>query len=66
MRKTHSIVLEIALNESAERRIMGLELEAIEFTWKHEEELARIVDEELTPEDVREQHLRRLPVSLVQ
>ena len=64
--KTHSIAIKIALNESAERRIMGLELEAIEFTWKHEEELARIIDEELTPDDVRERHLRRLPVTVVQ
>jgi len=60
--KTHSI----ALNESHERHIMGLELEAIEFTWKHEEELAHIIDEELTPDDVRERHLRRLPVTVVQ
>ena len=64
--KTHSIAIKIALNESTERRIMGLELEAIEFTWKHEEELARIIDEELTPDDVRERHLRRLPVTVVQ
>lgn len=60
--KTHSI----ALNESHERHIMGLELEAIEFTWKHEEELAHIIDEELTPDDVRERHLRRVPVTVVQ
>ena len=66
MGKTHSIALKIALNESYERRIMGLELEAIEFTWKHEEELVHIIDEELTPDDVREQHLRRLPVTVVQ
>ena len=45
---------------------MGLELKAIEFTWKHEEELAHIIDEELTPDDVRERHLRRLPVTVVQ
>ena len=64
--KTHSIALKIALNESAERRVMGLELEAIEFTWKHEEELAHTIDEELTPDDVRERHLRRLPVTVVQ
>ncbi len=64
MGKTHSIALEIALNESVERRIMGLELQAIEFTWKHEEELARIIDEQLTPDDVRERHLRRLPVTV--
>ena len=64
--KTHSIALKIALNESAARRVMGLELEAIEFTWKHEEDLAHIIDEELTPDDVRERHLRRLPVTVVQ
>jgi hypothetical protein len=65
MGKTHSIALEIALNESAERRIMGLELEAIEFTWKQEEGLARIIDEELTPDDIRQRHLRRLPITVV-
>ena len=32
MGKTHSIALKIALNESDEHRIMGLEIEAIEFT----------------------------------
>ncbi len=64
MGKTRSIALEIALNESVERRIMGMELQAIEFMWKREEELARIIDEQLTPEDVRERHLRRLPVTV--
>ena len=64
MGKTHSIALEIALNESVERRMMGLELRAIEFMWKREEELARIIDEQLTPEDVRERHFRRLPVTV--
>jgi hypothetical protein len=49
MGKTRSIALEIALNESVERRMMTLELQALEFIWKREEQLARIIDEELTP-----------------
>ena len=65
MGKTRSIALEIAVNESIERRMMGLELQAIEFRWKREEELARIIDEQLTPDDVRERHLRRLPVTVL-
>ena len=65
MGKTQSIALEIALNDSVERRMMELELQAIEFTWKREEELASIIDEELTPDDVRERHYRRLPVTLL-
>jgi hypothetical protein len=64
MGKTHSIALEIAVNESVERRIMESELQALEFMWKREEDLARIIDEQLTSEDVRERHLRRLPVTV--
>ena len=65
MGKTRSIALEIALNDSVERRMMELELQAIEFVWKREEELAGIIDEQLTPDDVREQHYRRLPVTVL-
>ena len=65
MGKTKSIALEIALNDSVERRMMELELKALEFMWKREEELARIIDEELTPEDVRDRHMQRLPVTVV-
>ena len=65
MGKTHSIALEIAVNDSVERRMMELELQAIEFMWKREEELARIIDELLTPDDVRERHFRRLPVTVL-
>jgi hypothetical protein len=63
MGKTRSIALEIALNDSVERRMMEQELKAIEFTWKREEELAQIIDEQLTPVDVQERHYRRLPVT---
>ena len=65
MGKTKSIALEIALNDSVERRMMELELKALEFMWKREEELARIIDEELTPEDVRDRHMQRLPVTVL-
>jgi hypothetical protein len=44
-----TVGLEIALNESVERRLLDLEVRALEFLWRREEELARIIDEELTP-----------------
>ncbi len=46
--------------------MMELELKALEFMWKREEELARIIDEELTPRRLLEAHLRRLPITLRQ
>ena len=61
---TGAIALEIALNESVEKRLLDLEIRALEFIWKQEEELARIIDEELTPRRLLEQHLRRLPIRL--
>lgn len=64
MGQTKSIALEIALNETVERRMMKLELQALEFMWKQEEELARIIDEELTPKVLRDRHQRRLPVDV--
>lgn len=57
-----TIGLEIALNESVERRMLDLEMRALEFLWRREEELARIIDEELTPKRLLEAHLRRLPI----
>lgn len=59
-----TVALEIALNESVERRQLDLELRALEFLWKQEEELARIIDTELTPRRLLEAHLRRLPIRL--
>jgi hypothetical protein len=64
MGQTRSIALEIALNETVERRMMRLELQAMEFIWKQEELLARIIDEELTPRHLLDRHLRRLPVDV--
>lgn len=59
-----TIGLEIALNESVEKRMLDLEVRALEFLWKQEEELARIIDEELTPRRLLEAHLRHLPIEL--
>lgn len=47
--RTNAIALEIALNDDTERRLLELELEALEARWREEEELASIVDGELTP-----------------
>jgi hypothetical protein len=60
-----AIGLEIALGETTERRMLELGARAIEHMWKREEELARIVDEDLTPRGVLEAYLRRLPVRLM-
>ena len=59
-----TVALEIALNESVERRLLDLEARSLEFLWKKEEELARIIDEELTPRRILESHLRHLPIRL--
>jgi hypothetical protein len=59
-----TVGLEIALNESVEKRMLDLEMRALEFLWKQEEELARIIDQELTPRRLLEAHLRRLPIKL--
>jgi hypothetical protein len=62
MGNTGTIALEIAVNETVERRMLDLEVRALEFLWKKEEELARIIDHELTPRRLLEAHLRRLPI----
>lgn len=64
MGATGTIGLEIALNESVEKRLLDMEARAIEFLWKREEELARIIDQELTPKRLLEAHLRRLPIEI--
>lgn len=47
--RTGGIALEIAANESAEQRLLELELAELEAVWREEEELASIIDGELTP-----------------
>lgn len=46
--ETSAIALEIAVNEDRERRLLELELEALEERWREEEEIAAIVDGDLT------------------
>lgn len=64
MGATGTIGLEIALNETVEKRMLDLEVRALEFMWKQEEEIARIIDRELTPRRLLEAHLRHLPIKL--
>lgn len=45
---TQAIALEIAVNEDRERRLLELELAALEQRWQEEEEIAAIMDGELT------------------
>ena len=49
LQRTGAIALEIAANEAAEQKLLELELAQLEAHWKREEELAAIVDGELTP-----------------
>ena len=49
IQRTGALGLEIAANEHAEQRLLELELADLEATWREEEELAGIVDDELTP-----------------
>jgi hypothetical protein len=47
--RTGGIALEIAINEASEQELLELELAELEAHWRREEELAAIVDGELTP-----------------
>lgn len=47
--RTGGIALEIAANETSEQRMLELELSDLEAHWRTEEELAAIIDGELTP-----------------
>jgi len=48
-----AIALEMSLNEGVERRALEVEARGLEFMWRREEELARIMDEELDPKGLR-------------
>jgi hypothetical protein len=48
-----AVALEISLNEGVERRALEVEARGLEFMWRREEELARIMDEELDPRGLR-------------
>ncbi len=47
--RTYAIGLEIAANECLEQRLLQLEVAELESIWRREEEIAAIVDGELTP-----------------
>ncbi len=47
--QTDALALEIAVNEENERRLLEMELAELEARWRQEEEIASIVDGELTP-----------------
>lgn len=60
LQRTGGIALEIAANESSEQRLLELELADLEAHWRREEELAEIVDGELTPLPMLEALRRRV------
>jgi hypothetical protein len=55
LQRTGALGLEIAANEHAEQRLLELEVAELEAAWAEEEELAAIVDGELTPLPLLEQ-----------
>ena len=52
--------MEIAANESSEQRLLEMELNELEAHWETEEELAAIIDGELTPLPLLETLRRRV------
>jgi hypothetical protein len=60
LQRTGGIALEIAVNEATEQRLLELDLGELEAHWRREEELASIVDGELTPLPMLETLRRRV------
>ena len=60
LQRTGAIALEIAANDAVERRLLDLEMAELESHWKEEEELASIMDGELTPLSALESLRRRV------
>ena len=60
LQRTGAVALEIAANESAEQHLLELELADLEAHWRREEELAGIIDGELTPLPVLETLRRKV------
>jgi hypothetical protein len=60
IQRTGAIALEIASSDSAEQRLLELELADLEAHWKEEEALAEIIDGELTPLPLLESLRRRV------
>ncbi len=59
--KQASFALEIAVNDEAERQLLELEMAELEARWREEEELAAIVDGELTEMPLLERIRVKLP-----
>ena len=55
------VALEIAVHEEHEARLLSMEVAELEAHWRREEELARIMDGELTPGPLLDVLRRRLP-----
>ena len=62
--RTGGIALEIAANEASEQRLLELALAELEAHWRIEEELAGIIDGELTPLPLLESFRRRIASQL--
>jgi hypothetical protein len=60
IQRTGALGLEIAANEHAEQRLLELELAELEAAWEREEELAAIMDGELTSVPLIEQLRRKV------
>ena len=60
VQRTGAIALEIAANEAAEQRLLELELADLEAEWRREEELAEIMDGELSPLPLLESFRRKV------
>lgn len=60
MPRTYSVGMEIAANDAAEQRLLQLEVAELEAVWRQEEEIAAIVDGELTPLPLLESLRRRV------
>ena len=54
------VALEIAVHEETERRLLAMELAELEAHWRREEELASIMDGELTPLPLLDSFRRRI------
>ncbi len=60
LQRNGAIALEIAANDTLEQRLLELELAEVEAHWQEEEELASIIDGELTPLPLMESIRRRV------
>ena len=58
--RTSAIALEIAANDTVEQHLLELELAEVEAHWEREEELASIIDGELTPLPMMESLRRKV------